>query len=201
MPRSDAFLLEFSKVVEPQLRGLGFKGSRRNFRRVQGEVVHILNVQGSSSGERCYVNLGVHLSFLPSAGTGTSDLKKLKEYDCAFRSRLDPQPHFSLGWPYGATPEQTERIVHLLSNAIELQAVPYFYTYFSFPESFQNITLAELDSGTTPCHAAHLFIGAQILKHAERFVESEVLSRTALQRTPERAVSLRREIIAFRVQS
>src|SRR5262249_2077535 len=54
----------------PLLRGDGFKGSGNTFRRLKGDRIDIINVQGSRYGGQCCVNLAAHFSFLPSEGGG-----------------------------------------------------------------------------------------------------------------------------------
>lgn len=43
----------------PLLRSDGFKRSGTTFRRITGEVIHIVNIQGSRYGGECCVNLGL----------------------------------------------------------------------------------------------------------------------------------------------
>lgn len=93
----DLLLVALRQELVPRLRELGFKGSGKNFRRVCGETINAINVQGSSTGTRFYVNLGLHFTFLP-AGYGVELLPadKIKEIDCEFRWRLDPQDNSGL---------------------------------------------------------------------------------------------------------
>ena len=57
----DAVKAEFA----PQLRGLGFSGTGKHFRHVNGEIINAINIQGNTYGDSCAVNLGLHLTFLP----------------------------------------------------------------------------------------------------------------------------------------
>jgi hypothetical protein len=43
----------------PLLRGDGFKGSGTTFRRISGEVIHVVNIQGSKYGGQCCVGVKV----------------------------------------------------------------------------------------------------------------------------------------------
>ena len=79
-----------SKRLYPLLRAEGFRGTGATLRRVSEPVVEVFNVQGSSGGDRCYLNLGVHLTFLPAAGGRIVLPGELKESHCAFRTRIDP---------------------------------------------------------------------------------------------------------------
>ncbi|NRF72239.1 DUF4304 domain-containing protein [Aquincola sp. S2] len=63
-----AFFALLSKRLLPILRAEAFRGSSPTLRRVDGVVVHVFNVQSSAGGACCYLNLGAHLAFLPTAG-------------------------------------------------------------------------------------------------------------------------------------
>lgn len=78
------------KTLGAALRNAGFKGSGQNFRKRDGDFVFVINVQGSSSGEAFYVNLGAQPLFLPLEGGGEVevDAKKIKEYECVLRERV-----------------------------------------------------------------------------------------------------------------
>src|SRR5262245_47071901 len=72
----------------PLLRSDGFVGTGTTFRRLNGEAIHVVNIQGFRYGGRCCVNQAVHYTFMPTLGEGSVDAKKIKEYQCEFRSRL-----------------------------------------------------------------------------------------------------------------
>jgi hypothetical protein len=88
----------------PILRAEGFKGSGTTFRRIKGDLIHVVNIQGSRYGGQCCVNLAVHFSFLPTAGGQlVTDPKKVKEYECVFRDRLHEAQESDHWWTYGET--------------------------------------------------------------------------------------------------
>lgn len=65
------------------LRERGFRGSAPTFRRLVGrDSVHVVNLQASRGGG-VFVNLGTHFVYL-----GKVDREKIREYECAFRTRL-----------------------------------------------------------------------------------------------------------------
>lgn len=107
----DSLLAALGLEFLPEIRKLGFKGSGKNFRRVRGETVNAINIQGSTTGTRFYVNLGLHLTFLP-AGYGEEAIpaNKIKEIDCEFRWRLHPQDNWRVDWNYGSTQEESAMI-------------------------------------------------------------------------------------------
>ena len=65
--RKTSFSL-LARHLHPVLRAAGFKGSGATLRRISGPLIHIFNVRGSRSAPVCYLNLGVHLAFLPPEG-------------------------------------------------------------------------------------------------------------------------------------
>ena len=85
-----AFRERLKIKLAPLLRGHGFSGSGVNFRRHVGDVIQVLNIQGSRYGGSCCVNLAVHLTFLPTVLGDAPDPKKITESLCEFRKRLAP---------------------------------------------------------------------------------------------------------------
>jgi hypothetical protein len=105
----------------PELRRLGFKGSGQKFRRVHGEVINMINIQGYKYGGSVAVNLGLHLDFLPDSFTSEwPDLSKLREYDCEFRTRLTPRWRFDYWWKYdGLFRNPSRTAAHLVSTYLD----------------------------------------------------------------------------------
>ena len=101
MSNKDDFLLVLKEEFAPRLREVGFKGSGHNFKRINDDIINIVNIQVSKYGGSYAVNLGLHLSFLPVCwSTEIPDLKKLKESDCEFRTRLTPKLNYDYWWKY-----------------------------------------------------------------------------------------------------
>mgnify|MGYP001411220245 CR=1 FL=1 len=74
--------------LAPLLRADGFVGSGRTFRRVAGDWIHVVNVQGSRYGGQFAVNLGVQPLAIPDVRGNPPDAKKITEELCEFRRRL-----------------------------------------------------------------------------------------------------------------
>jgi hypothetical protein len=85
------------KDLATLLRAAGFKGSGQTFRRVEDEWVVVVNVQGSKWGDAFFVNLAAHPVVIPTINDDPVDIKKLKEYDCLFRTRVGDRWSWSLG--------------------------------------------------------------------------------------------------------
>jgi len=119
------FAQQLKERFAPALRLAGFKGSGTHFRRINGEVINTIWIQGSQDGTKCVVNLGLHLTFLPLHGIGElPDVAKIKEIDCEFRDRLAPAGMQDYWWEYGSLLSPTSKhIAHL------------YATYFEYGES------------------------------------------------------------------
>jgi hypothetical protein len=96
------------KNVAPVLKELGFKGSGQNYRRVSEKAVAVVNFQKSSTWGRFYINLGVQPLFFINEKDGY-DIKNVKEYECIFRKRVDPQDK-RLHWMHPMKPKYYEEM-------------------------------------------------------------------------------------------
>jgi hypothetical protein len=149
----EAFFAALRNRLFPVLRAQGFRGSGTTLRRISEPVVHVVNVQGSSTGQRCYVNLGAHLSFLPGPGGGYVPDCKLLEYQCVFRRRVDPEPTYQFGWPYAPT----SVVIPLLVSSFEQQAGAFFRALSAFPGTLLSVSP---DDFLSPSREAAPFMSA-----------------------------------------
>lgn len=140
------FLQAFRSVVAPVLRADGFTGSGQHVRRVRGEVIHALTLQGSRSGGSACVELGVHLTFLPDA----PDPKKVTAHDCVFRRRLAHPGEHDHWWEYGASGEAAQRSARDLLDTYRTVGRAHFERWAAFPGAFAEITAEPLEAGTAP---------------------------------------------------
>jgi hypothetical protein len=93
---------EVIKDVGPRLRALGFTGSGQYYRKVAGEWVVVVNLQGSKWGDKFFVNLAAHPVLIPTINDDPVDPKKIKEYDCLFRTRVGKDWSWNLRFGAGA---------------------------------------------------------------------------------------------------
>jgi hypothetical protein len=173
----------------PILRAEGFQGSGTTLRRINGYVVHVVNVQGSSGGQRCYINLGVHLSFLPAPDGNEADFTTLKEMECAFRDRLPPPVGF--GWGYGEDAEQMNASVRALCDCWATFGRDFFNQHASYPASFVSL-LDKLDPSTT--HPSQLLTFARIASHLGDTARSSALADEGIRRCSARASGLLQQL-------
>ncbi len=142
------FHLLLRRDFAPLLRLDGFKGSGSTFRRIKGDTIHVINIQGSRYGGKCCVNLGVHYFFLPTVGRAfTVDPKKLMEYDCEFRSRLHEENEPERWWNYGTNQVEAEASITNLIELYRHRAWRFFEKFEPFPDVFERITPAEIGRG------------------------------------------------------
>lgn len=144
----DSVLAALHQEFIPRLRELGFKGSGKNFRRVRGETINAINIQGSSTSVRFYVNLGLHLSFLP-AGYRDEPIPagKIKEIDCEFRWRLHPQDNWKIDWSYGGSGEESAAIARNVLQAYLDYGEPAFQRFPTAEVLADAIPLDRMKSG------------------------------------------------------
>ena len=138
----DVLKIEFA----PKLRELGFSGSGQHFRRFTGEIINAINIQGSKYGDECAVNLGLHLTFLPMKGC--TNVRKIKEIDCEFRSRLSPDMKSDYWWKYGGrldSPTLSAR--NLITTYLE-SGEPYFRQYDNVEKFTSLFSLDEVNGDT-----------------------------------------------------
>ncbi|WP_137189917.1 DUF4304 domain-containing protein [Stenotrophomonas rhizophila] len=173
--------------VFPMLRREGFGGSGNSLRRMSGPLVHVVNFQASSSGGHCYLNLGVHLSFLPTPGGKDAAPDQLDEASCAFRFRID-SPDPSGGWVYGESANQAKESVTGLASGWSHVGKAFFESYAKYPDSFVSI-LDGLDP--SEMRSVDLLSHARIAMHLGRVEQANRLVEAGLRKCPPVASSLR----------
>lgn len=131
----------------PKLRELGFKGSGSNFRRIRGEVINTINIQGNKYGGSSAVNLGLHLTFLPvNWKDQLPDTKKIKELDCEFRNRLAPKGKHDYWWKYETLfKSPSKQVSHLIDTYLKV-GEPAFSKYDTVEKVADMISIEEIFS-------------------------------------------------------
>lgn len=139
-PMTPEFRSQLKLKLAPLLRAAGFTGSGSTFRRSGDGMIQVLNVQGSQWGGSCCVNLGVHLSFMPTVIGQPADPKKITEPLCEFRRRLAPAGQSDCWWKYGSDEREAARSADELVDLVQRVALPHFERFRAFPGSFEGIT-------------------------------------------------------------
>jgi len=98
--------------LAPVLRADGFAGSGRTFRRVVGDWIQVVNVQGSRYGGQFAVNLGLQPSCIPDVKGNVPNPKKITVDLCEFRRRMsDSTSREDKWWKHDATDASTAAAV------------------------------------------------------------------------------------------
>jgi hypothetical protein len=152
---------ETFKEIAVLIRIFGFKGSGQNFYRIGSDVVLVINLQKSSDSNRFYINIGVQPLILLGEN---NDPKKVKEYECMFRERINP-PEGELGWGYGLT----DLDINEFKTKLEQTNEKYFNLLGNIRESIETMSINEL----LPEQDAPTIFGGY---HAVTFKEFSVLA-------------------------
>jgi hypothetical protein len=182
-----------SKRLYPLLRAEGFRGSGATLRRMNEPVVEVFNVQASSGGHRCYLNLGLHLAYLPAEGGQIVQPGEFTESQCAFRTRLNPPPGQQFGWSYGSSQSEAESNVDRVLEAWEREGKPFFANH-SYPGGVSRL-VEELTP--TETHPKHLLTFARIALQLGHQMRAIYLARSALERVNPSARTLKQSFGAF----
>jgi hypothetical protein len=146
--RRKLFASQLKELFGPALRSAGFKGSGVHFRRINGEVINAIWIQGSRDGTKCAVNLGLHLTFLPiNWKDKLPDVAHIKATDCEFRDRLTPPGVEDYWWEYGTVVNQPpQSAAHLYATYFEF-GEPRFRSYDTVEAIADMFTLDQLRAG------------------------------------------------------
>lgn len=72
---------QLANAIKPLMKSAGFRKTSFNWHRKSGNVVQVLNLQGSQWSKFVFVNLGIYFSEIGSK-------EKPPEYECHIRERL-----------------------------------------------------------------------------------------------------------------
>lgn len=185
----DAFLTEFKRAFVPSLRNDGFRGSGLTFRRHLGVLTHVINLQGSKWGDQCFLNLGAHLNFLAPVGAEPPDPAKLKEYECEFRARVNPELNPTDGWSYGANDEEALASVAALCASYQAQGGHFFQQFSAYPQSFSMVTPSSLAASARKHSLASgsPLVWARIALHMGDFTAAREFANLGLAQASPRA--------------
>lgn len=137
----------FKEVVAPVLKQDGFHGAGTTWRRLNGEVIHLFNIQGSRYGGECCINLAVHLTFLPTVGTNEAvQPKTITEPLCEFRKRLASESKADQWWNYGHSEEDALGACNSMLSLYQTQGRLFFERLSVCPHDFLRISPDQLSN-------------------------------------------------------
>ena len=186
------FFSLLSQRFYPVLRAEGFKGSGTTLRRINGELIHIVHVWAERGAAACYIDLGVHLAFLPPEGGLPLAPERLDEPDCAFHGRITSPAGPAYGWSYGRDRDEAVSQVDAIIAAWHGTGHAFFAQYATFPAHFHAL-LAQSPPDALPHARAGLHLARIALELG--FVEQALAyARAALAQTPPQATLLRTDL-------
>lgn len=99
----------------------------------------------SSSGGYCWIEAGVHLSFMPLNSDGKQpDLNKLETINSMFRKHLTNTLNDQKTFIYGEEIEGLEILCEYLFWAVRDEAEILFADFNNFPEPFSSVTVEDI---------------------------------------------------------
>jgi hypothetical protein len=143
MPRLESSIKDH---LSPVLRSDGFFGSGRTFRRLSGDFIHVVNVQGSRYGGSFAVNLGIQPRCIPDALGNSPDAAKITEVLCEFRRRLS-ETTCDQWWEHEGSKESMDAAVRAAAS-VYTTAGRRLFCELSGPESpLHKVTPAQFEAG------------------------------------------------------
>jgi len=142
-----AFKSHLKTKLAPLLRDHGFRGSGLTFRRLSDVVLQVVHLQGSRAGDSCCVEIGTHLTFLPTVLEEIADPKNITVHACEFRRRLAPDDAADHWWSYGKTDPDAALSVDQLVTTYATVGTKRLEQYRVFPGPFASMTPELLKQG------------------------------------------------------
>ena len=131
--------------LTPALKSDGFFGSGRTFRRVSGDLIQVVQVQGSRFGSKFAVNLGIQPQSIPDVGGNSPDATKIRESLCEFRRRLS-ETKSDQWWEHEGSKESMDAAVQAAASVYGTVGRRLF-SEMSGPESpLHTVTPAQFDA-------------------------------------------------------
>ena len=143
MPRLESSIKDH---LSPVLKSDGFFGSGRTFRRISGDLIHVVQVQGSRYGSKFAVNLGIQPRSIPDVVGNSPDATKIREELCEFRRRLS-EAKSDQWWEHQGSKESMDAAVRAAASVYTTIGRRLF-SELSGPESpLHKVTPAQFEAG------------------------------------------------------
>jgi len=142
-PRLESSIRDF---LSPVLESDGFFGSGRTFRRMSGDLIQVVQVQGSPYGGKFAVNLGIQPASIPDVAGNSPDATKIKAELCEFRRRLS-EAKSDQWWDHAGSKESMDAAVRAAASVYATIGRTLF-AQLSGPESpLHKVTPAQFEAG------------------------------------------------------
>ena len=126
-----AFKKQISKTLSVHLRNLGFKGSGFHYTMDSPLFIFTIGVQASQWGGECCAEVGIQPRYVDSNGIPTIDVKKIKYYQCEFRTRLVAGDGIDQWWKYSDDEAENIQIAQQLFDIVVKRVVPIIELFSS----------------------------------------------------------------------
>ncbi len=175
MITSAEFKKQISKHLSVKMRELGFKGSGFGYKKVSENFIFAIGIQASQYGGKCCVELGIHPKEITDNFGHEIDFKKMKYYDCEFRTRLTKSLtkkwwDFSKKivdnqwWDYSNSEIENIKTSESIIESVKKQAIPIIESFES-----QNYILDKLKDSDLK-NPANKICGVDMIGSETRFI-------------------------------
>jgi len=135
MAATEPFVQRVKSILIPELRNEGIIGRFPTFRRIRGELIHEVSVQGSRYGGERTVNLSFGFFFLQPA------YAKPEAPETEYSYRIGTGSGRDRWWQYqGATEAEAIALADEMISVFRAEAPKFFQHFKNFPESFTDFT-------------------------------------------------------------
>jgi hypothetical protein len=142
--KSAEFKKFITKYLTPKLHELGFTGSGFSFQKISDNcVIQSIQFFGSKYGGEGYLEVGVHLGFLPDSIFREINPKKINTIDSFIRKTLF-LPNENQMIDYGTNETEAKESIDLMYEVLKKDGFPFFDLYTDFPKPFDSLTLEDL---------------------------------------------------------
>jgi hypothetical protein len=185
----------------PAVRRAGFTGSGRNFRKLAGPLVLVVNVQGSMAGGKFCVNLGIH-----PVALFDGQPRKIKEHECLLRQRLAEDGQADQWWNYGNDGADAVEAAKAAARLFEEKGVRLLDAQAGSDAPLLTITAEQYStgenfSGFRSGFASTALALGRLRKLSGDASQAIAFAKVGLGEVGERAVGLRRDLEALATSS
>lgn len=138
------FKKQIGKPFGNSLRELGFKGCGFNYKMDNENFVFTIGIQASQYGEKCCAEFGIQPKAVETNGFENHDFKKIKYYDCEFRTRIYANEKNSDWWNYSNNEIQNIQTAKEIAELIKSRVLPIINEFKQDPKILEKIETSDL---------------------------------------------------------
>lgn len=139
------FRKQIAKPLSEQLKTLGFKGSGFNYIMEGNDFIFTIGVQGDRWGGQCCAEFGIQPKGIDDFGGNKLDFKKLKYYQCEFRTRFHSKNGSDQWWHYSDDAEKNIQIANQIYDYVSAKVIPVINLFNRDEFILDRIELADLN--------------------------------------------------------